>query len=272
MSSRSICVRSGLPGPEELFLADEFVERLRTHPVGERPACERLFFGLDGVKKSHEGPLAGSGWRPDSRGEASLIQASTKRQVYEATRGSRTGAAFWKHQALHGSQRLYFPLRRCRAASKSTIDAAIPAFSDSTDERIGIEIVASAECNTSWGRPAPSLPINIAAGSRRSDRAATARAMAKPVQTPGAAARGHDFHTRHFQLREQHRNRNSAKQRQSKCRTGRRTQSFRRPGIGRAARRDRPGGSKRFGGAHDRPDISGVLHARHDDHECGVTA
>ncbi len=80
-----------LARPEQLFLADEFVERLRTHPVGERPACERLFFGLDGVKKSHEGPLAGSGWRPDSRGEASLIQASTKRWVYETAQSSAAG-------------------------------------------------------------------------------------------------------------------------------------------------------------------------------------
>ncbi len=37
-------------GAEQFFLADEFVERLRTHAVGQRPARERFFFRLDCAK------------------------------------------------------------------------------------------------------------------------------------------------------------------------------------------------------------------------------
>ena len=55
----------------------------------------------------------------------------------------------------------------CRAASYNTIDAATPAFNDSSASLIGIERMASAECSTSPGNPDPSLPINIAAGPCR---------------------------------------------------------------------------------------------------------
>ena len=34
--SRSMASRSGLPGREQLFLADELVERARPHPLGKR--------------------------------------------------------------------------------------------------------------------------------------------------------------------------------------------------------------------------------------------
>ena len=34
MSSRSICSRSGLPGAEEILLADELIERARAHAIG----------------------------------------------------------------------------------------------------------------------------------------------------------------------------------------------------------------------------------------------
>ena len=39
--SRSIASRSGLPGREDLVLADDLVERPRPHPFGERRACGR---------------------------------------------------------------------------------------------------------------------------------------------------------------------------------------------------------------------------------------
>ena len=39
--SRSIASRSGLPGAEDLLLADELVERARPHPLGERGAGGR---------------------------------------------------------------------------------------------------------------------------------------------------------------------------------------------------------------------------------------
>ena len=48
------------------------------------------------------------------------------------------------------------------------IEAAIPAFSDSTAADVGIEICASAAPSTSWAKPAPSFPIKIATGSRKS--------------------------------------------------------------------------------------------------------
>ena len=44
-------------GAEQIFLADEFVERLRAHAVGERPACERFVLRLDCSKQSHCAPL-----------------------------------------------------------------------------------------------------------------------------------------------------------------------------------------------------------------------
>ena len=53
ISSRSICVRSGFPGPSSVFLADKFIERLRAHAVGQRPADLRFFFGLQSLKESH---------------------------------------------------------------------------------------------------------------------------------------------------------------------------------------------------------------------------
>ncbi len=56
-SSRSICVRSGFPGAEQVFLADELIERLRAHAVRERPARLRRFFRFDGAKQSHYASL-----------------------------------------------------------------------------------------------------------------------------------------------------------------------------------------------------------------------
>ena len=35
---------------EQIFLADKFIERLRTHAVRERPPRLRLFLRLDGAK------------------------------------------------------------------------------------------------------------------------------------------------------------------------------------------------------------------------------
>ncbi len=52
-SSRSICVRRGFPGAEQIFLPDELIERLRTHAVGERPPRLRRFLRFDGAKQSH---------------------------------------------------------------------------------------------------------------------------------------------------------------------------------------------------------------------------
>ena len=37
VSSRSICTRSDLPGPEDMLLPDKLVERARTHAIRERP-------------------------------------------------------------------------------------------------------------------------------------------------------------------------------------------------------------------------------------------
>ena len=42
-----------LAGAEQLFLADEFVERLRAHAVGERPAGLRRFFGIESAEERH---------------------------------------------------------------------------------------------------------------------------------------------------------------------------------------------------------------------------
>ena len=42
-----------LAGAEQFFLADEFVERLRTHAVGQRTPRQRFFFRLDCVKQAH---------------------------------------------------------------------------------------------------------------------------------------------------------------------------------------------------------------------------
>ena len=39
-----------LARPEQVFLADKFVERLRTHPVGQRPPGLRFFLRLDCLK------------------------------------------------------------------------------------------------------------------------------------------------------------------------------------------------------------------------------
>jgi len=38
-------------------LADEFVERLRAHAVGQRPARERFILRLDCPKQSHSAPF-----------------------------------------------------------------------------------------------------------------------------------------------------------------------------------------------------------------------
>ena len=45
------------PRTKEVFLAHEFVERLRTHAVGERPARERFVLRLDCPKQSHCAPF-----------------------------------------------------------------------------------------------------------------------------------------------------------------------------------------------------------------------
>jgi hypothetical protein len=42
-----------LAGSKKVFLPDEFIERLRTHPIRERTPGERFFFGLDGAKQAH---------------------------------------------------------------------------------------------------------------------------------------------------------------------------------------------------------------------------
>ncbi len=51
--SRSIASRSGLPGREQILLADELVERARPHPLGERRlravGDRRVFVGEQGV-------------------------------------------------------------------------------------------------------------------------------------------------------------------------------------------------------------------------------
>ena len=44
--SRSIASRSGLPGREQLLLADELVERARPHPLGERRLARSLAAGV----------------------------------------------------------------------------------------------------------------------------------------------------------------------------------------------------------------------------------
>ena len=36
VSSLSICTRNGLPGAQQMLLADELVERARAHPLGQR--------------------------------------------------------------------------------------------------------------------------------------------------------------------------------------------------------------------------------------------
>ena len=43
VSSRSICTRSDLPGAQDVLLPDKFVERARTHAVGQR---SRLVNGI----------------------------------------------------------------------------------------------------------------------------------------------------------------------------------------------------------------------------------
>ena len=88
-------------------------------------------------------------------------------EVREAWGDQLAGAFFAAHDsALRLAS--HFSLLRWRAASNNAMDAATPALSDSTDGCMGIEIVPSAECNTSRANPAPSLPTNIAEGSRRS--------------------------------------------------------------------------------------------------------
>src|SRR4029077_7483184 len=121
-----------LPRPEQFFLADKFIERLRAHAIRQRPPRLRLFFRRNRPKQSHY------------------------------------FAFLW------------------RAASNSTTDAATPAFKDSTASLIGIEIVASAACSTSGGRPAPSLPINIAAGSRKSALSSLTSLAASSDRAPAA--------------------------------------------------------------------------------------
>ena len=54
MSSRSICVRSGLPGPTRCLLPDKFIERARTHAVGERPrAVDSIIVRRIVLEKAH---------------------------------------------------------------------------------------------------------------------------------------------------------------------------------------------------------------------------
>ena len=54
VSSRSICVRSGLPGAEHVLLPNEFVQRARTHAVSQRAAAvARVPVFRDGLKKPH---------------------------------------------------------------------------------------------------------------------------------------------------------------------------------------------------------------------------
>ena len=56
--SRSIASRSGLPGAEQLLLADELVERARPHPLGERSRCVRRRRRGLVVKQRHRTPAA----------------------------------------------------------------------------------------------------------------------------------------------------------------------------------------------------------------------
>ena len=57
----------------------------------------------------------------------------------------------------------------CRAASYKTIDAAMPAFSDSTRDDCGMATISSACACTSFGRPEPSFP-NITRHRSRGSR------------------------------------------------------------------------------------------------------
>ena len=61
----------------------------------------------------------------------------------------------------------YDALRRCRAASYSTMLPATPAFKDSTWAACGIVISSSTCASTSRLKPEPSLPTKIATGAVR---------------------------------------------------------------------------------------------------------
>src|ERR1700741_692590 len=87
-----------------------------------------------------------------------------KRRAYETPRAYISSAISVQYKVTIES---HVVPPRWRAASNKAIEPATPALSDSTEDRIGIEIVPSAEFRTSFESPMPSLPIKIATASRR---------------------------------------------------------------------------------------------------------
>ena len=156
----------------------------------------------------------------------------------------------------------------CRAASYNTTDAATPAFKDSTSALIGIEIRASAACSTSRGNPAPSFPIKIATGSRKS-----ASALDPPhASSRRMRTRGHNLNPSHAQLRKQHRNRHPAQNREAQRRSRRRAQRLRRPRISAPARSHQPLSRQKPPPNANRPHIPRILHRSHHHHQRRIAA
>ena len=62
VSSRSTCVRSGLPGTDQVLLPDELLESTRAHAVGQRTWSVGRATGVrDGLEETHG--MICAGWR-----------------------------------------------------------------------------------------------------------------------------------------------------------------------------------------------------------------
>src|ERR1700726_2967649 len=104
-----------------------------------------------------------------------------KRRAYETPRAYISSAIRVQYKVTIES---HVVPRRWRAASNNAMEPATPALSDSTEERIGIEIVPSAALRTSFGSPVPSLPIKIATASRRTGLSEVAEADVPTESSP----------------------------------------------------------------------------------------
>src|ERR1035441_7746123 len=128
--------------PDQMFLAHEFIQRSRTHAVGQRArALDSGIVVRDGREQIHKIIS------PRKHGDTEEIQEIVLvLSVSLCLRGDTSHFRFL-------------------AASYSTILAATPALSDSTCAACGMASVSSIWRVSSRARPAPSLPMKMASGS-----------------------------------------------------------------------------------------------------------
>ncbi len=150
---------------DQVLLADKFIQRARTHAVGEwASAVAGVITARDGWEKTHAKSLHHRGDVQRERGqttrsEDAMHNGLIDRHISPLARSGFPSSIFVS-LCLCGDK----PHFLCLATSYNTILAATPAFSDSTCAACGMATTSSISLMRSRGNPAPSLPIKIASG------------------------------------------------------------------------------------------------------------